>query len=57
MANVFGTVAADISADKFSTAQDAQRVLQQRLQAVLFNALQKNPPTTKPAATTAPARP
>src|SRR2546429_50451 len=49
-------VAADISADKFPTAQDAQRMLQQRLQAVLFNALQKNPPTTRPAAT-APAKP
>ena len=57
MANVFAAVAADISADKFSTAQDAQRVLQQRLQAVLFNALQKNPPTTRPAAAaTAPAK-
>jgi hypothetical protein len=57
MATVFTAVAADITADKFPTAQDAQRALQQKLGAVLFNTLQKHPPATAPAATTRPATP
>jgi hypothetical protein len=56
MATAFGAVAAEISADKFPNAQEAQRALQQKLQAVLFNTLQKNPPTTGKA-TTAPEKP
>jgi hypothetical protein len=55
MATAFGAVAADISADKFPNAQEAQRALQQKLQAVLFNTLQKNPPTTAKS-TTAPGK-
>lgn len=46
MAGVFASVAADITADKFPTAPDAQRALQQKLGGVLFNTLQKHPPTT-----------
>jgi hypothetical protein len=48
MAGIFNSVAADISADKFPGAPEAQRALQQKLQAVLFNTLQKHPPTTAP---------
>jgi hypothetical protein len=51
MAGVFQSVAADIAADKFATAPDAQRALQKKLQTILFNAMQKNPPTTAPSAT------
>jgi len=51
MAGVFTSVAADITADKFPTAPDAQRALQQKLGGVLFNTLQKHPPTTAPATT------
>jgi hypothetical protein len=54
MAGVFTAVAADITADKYPTAPDAQRALQQKLGGVLFNTLQKHPPTTAPAATTKP---
>jgi hypothetical protein len=54
MAGVFTAVAADITADKFPTAADAQRALQQKLGGVLFNTLQKHPPTTAPAASTQP---
>ena len=54
MATAFNAVASDISADKFPNAQEAQRALQQKLQGVLFNTLQKNPPTTAKS-TTAPA--
>lgn len=52
MAGIFNSVAADISADKFPGAPEAQRALQQKLQAVLFKTLQKHPPTT--ASATAP---
>ncbi|MDB5321125.1 MAG: hypothetical protein JWN40_2756 [Phycisphaerales bacterium] len=52
MAAVFNAVAADITADKFPGAPDAQRALQQKLGGVLFNTLQKHPPTTAPAAAT-----
>jgi hypothetical protein len=51
MTAVFNTVAADITADKYPSAAEAQRGLQSKLQAVLFNTLRKHPPTT----TTAPA--
>ena len=53
MAAAFNTVAADINADKLPTPQDAQRALQLKLQAVLFNTLTKHPPpgTTRPTAT------
>lgn len=55
MTAVFQSTAADILADKFPTPADAQRALQQKLQTVLFNTLQKHPPaasrpTTRPAA-------
>jgi len=51
MAGAFNTVAHDIDGDKFASAQDAQRALQQKLGAILFNTLQKNPPpATAPAA-------
>jgi hypothetical protein len=53
MATVFQTIAADIQADKFASAADAQKALQQKLQAVLFNTLQKHPPTTGRATTRA----
>ena len=56
MAGVFSTVAADIAADKYPTAPDAQRALQQKLGGVLFNTLQKHPPTTTPTAATKPAQ-
>jgi hypothetical protein len=46
MAAVFNAAATDISADKYPSAQEAQRALQQKLQAVLFNSLRKHPPTT-----------
>ena len=49
MAGVVNSVAADITADKFPGAPEAQRALQQKLQAVLFNTLQKHPPTTQAA--------
>jgi hypothetical protein len=53
MAAALNAVAADITADKFPSATEAQRALQQKLQAVLFNSLTKHPPTTAAA----PARP
>jgi hypothetical protein len=56
MAAVFQAVATDILADKFATPADAQRALQQKLQAVLFNTLQKHPPTTS-RSVTRPAKP
>jgi hypothetical protein len=46
LAEVYTTIAAEISADKYPTAQDAQRALQQKLQAVMANTLHKHPPTT-----------
>jgi hypothetical protein len=46
MAAVFNGAAIDISADKYPSAQEAQRALQQKLGAVLFNSLRKHPPTT-----------
>ena len=53
MTAVFNAVAADINADKLPTPQDAQRALQQKLQAVLFNTLTKHsPPATRRSATT-----
>jgi hypothetical protein len=55
MAAAFTTVAADINADKLPTPQDAQRVLQQKLQAVLFNTLTKHAPPTTTRPTTKPA--
>jgi hypothetical protein len=48
---VYSAVAADIAADKFPSAQDAQRALQQKVQTVLTNTLQKHPPTTAKTAT------
>jgi len=42
-------MAADITADKFASPAEAQRVLNQKLQAVLFDTLKKNPPTSRPA--------
>lgn len=57
MATAFQTIAAEIQADKFPTAADAQRALQQKLQGVLFNTLQKHPPTTARTAATIPAKP
>jgi hypothetical protein len=54
MAGVFTTVAADITADKFAGAPDAQRALQQKLGGVLFNTLQKHPPSTAPTTSTRP---
>lgn len=56
MAMVFQAIATDIQADKFATPADAQRALQQKLQSVLFNTLQKHPPTTS-RAMTRPAKP
>jgi hypothetical protein len=56
MAAVFQAIATDIQADKFATPADAQRALQQKLQAVLFNTLQRHPPTTA-RAMTRPAKP
>jgi hypothetical protein len=53
MAGIFNSVATDITADKFPGAAEAQRALQQKLQALLFNTLQKHPPATAP--TTMPA--
>ena len=53
LAAVYNSVAADITADKFPTAQDAQRALQQKLQGVLFNTLKKHPPATSRATTRA----
>jgi hypothetical protein len=47
MAEIFNSVAADINADKFPGPAEAQRALQQKLQAVLFRTLQKHPPTTQ----------
>jgi hypothetical protein len=56
MTAVFNAVAADITADKYPTAPEAQRGLQSKLQAVLFNTLRKHPPTTGAVGpTTAPA--
>ena len=49
LASVYASVAADISANKFPSAQDAQRTLQQKLQAVVTNTLRKHPPTTQAA--------
>jgi len=46
LAAVYTQTAADINADKFPSAQDAQRSLQQKLQAVVANTLHKHPPTT-----------
>lgn len=46
LAEVYSTIATEISADKYPTAQDAQRALQQKLQAVMANTLHKHPPTT-----------
>jgi hypothetical protein len=57
MTGVFQSVAADVAADKFATAPEAQRALQKKLQAVLFNALQKNPPATAASATQSSAPP
>jgi hypothetical protein len=57
MAGIFDSVASDISLDKFPTSAEAQRALQQKLQAVLFNTLQKNPPTTAPTSKPATTRP
>jgi hypothetical protein len=56
MATAFNTVAADIAADKYPNAPEAQRALQSKLQSVMFNTLRKHPPTTLPggAATTGP---
>jgi hypothetical protein len=48
LAEVYLSIATDISADKFASAQDAQKALQQKLQAVVGNALHKHPPATKP---------
>jgi len=48
LAEVYSSIAADISADKFASAQDAQKALQQKLQAVMGNALHKHLPATKP---------
>lgn len=48
LAEVYSSIAADISADKFASAQDAQKTLQQKLQAVMGNALHKHLPATKP---------
>ncbi len=48
LTEVYSSIAADISADKFASAQDAQKALQQKLQAVMGNALHKHPPSTKP---------
>jgi hypothetical protein len=57
MTAVFDTVANDINTDKLPTPQDAQRALQQKLQAVLFNTLTKHaPPPTTRTSTTKPAR-
>jgi hypothetical protein len=52
LAEAYSSIAADISADKFPSAQDAQKALQQKLQAVVANALHKHPPTS--GATTKP---
>ena len=49
MAGIFDSVAADVTAGKFPGAAEAQRALQQKLQVVLFNTLQKHPPTTTQA--------
>lgn len=57
MAGVFQSVAADIAADKFATAPEAQRALQKKLQGILFTAMQKNPPATAPSATQSSAAP
>lgn len=46
LTEVYSSIAADISADKFASAQDARKALQQKLQAVVGNALHKHPPTT-----------
>jgi hypothetical protein len=51
MAATFTAITADITGDKFPTANDAQRALQQKLQAVVYNTLKKSPPTSAPTAT------
>jgi hypothetical protein len=51
MAAALQTIATDIQADKFPAPADAQRALQQKLQAVLYNTLQKHTPTTARATT------
>jgi hypothetical protein len=49
MAEIFNSVAADVTAGKFPGAAEAQRSLQQKLQGVLFKTLQAHPPATAPA--------
>jgi hypothetical protein len=49
MAQALRSIATDIAADKFISPADAQRALNQKLQGVLFNTLQKHPPTSRPA--------
>lgn len=51
LAAAFDAFTADVLADKFATPQDAQRALQQKMQAVLFDTLKKNPPATTRAST------
>jgi hypothetical protein len=56
MTTVFNAVAADINADKLPTPADAQKALQLKLQAVLYNTLTKHvPPATTRSTTTKPA--
>lgn len=56
MTAVFNTIATDINADKLPTPADAQKALQLKLQAVLYNTLTKHaPPATTRSATTKPA--
>ncbi|MEZ0264299.1 MAG: hypothetical protein ACAI43_06200 [Phycisphaerae bacterium] len=50
MAQALRSIATDIAADKFISPADAQRALNQKLQGVLFNTLQKHPPTSRPVA-------
>ncbi|HYE18955.1 MAG TPA: hypothetical protein VEA69_10955 [Tepidisphaeraceae bacterium] len=48
MSQALRSIATDIAADKFISPADAQRALNQKLQGVLFNTLQKHPPTSRP---------
>lgn len=48
LAEVFQSVAADVNSEKLGNAQEAQKVLAQKLQLVIVNTLSKQPPATRP---------
>lgn len=54
MAEVMDQTAADITAGKYATPQDAEAAMKQKFYAVMIDAVQHNPPATAP--TTQPAK-